>query len=72
MDFQLSSDLVRWQMEVRAFVQRELQPHDQVIEETGVVPPEIMTKMARLGCSAPTPLGSTVAWDYRCSAVALQ
>ena len=49
MDFQLSSDLLRWQMEVRAFVQRELQPHDQVIEETGVVPPEIMTKMAQMG-----------------------
>jgi alkylation response protein AidB-like acyl-CoA dehydrogenase len=49
MDFQLSSDLSRWQMEVRAFVQRELQPHDQVVEETGVVPPEIMTKMAQRG-----------------------
>ncbi len=49
MDFQLSSDLSCWQMEVRAFVQCELQPHDQVIEETGIVPPGIMTKMAQMG-----------------------
>jgi len=49
MDFRLSPELVEWQKAVREFVLRELQPHDEEIERTGVVPPELVEKMAARG-----------------------
>jgi acyl-CoA dehydrogenase len=49
MDFRLPPDLVEWQQTVRDFVLRELQPHDEEIERTGVVPPELVRKMAERG-----------------------
>jgi acyl-CoA dehydrogenase len=49
MDFRLPPDLVEWQQTVRDFVLRELQPHDEEIERTGVVPPELVQKMAACG-----------------------
>src|SRR5262245_2663763 len=49
MDFRLPPDLVAWQQTVRDFVLRELQPHDQEIERTGVVPPGLVEKMAARG-----------------------
>jgi choline dehydrogenase-like flavoprotein len=39
MDYRLSSELVEWQQRVHGFVERELQPHDEEIERTGVVSP---------------------------------
>jgi acyl-CoA dehydrogenase len=49
MDFALPPDLVRWQQRVRAFVEQELQPHDAAIEETGIVPPQAMDGLRRMG-----------------------
>lgn len=49
MDFRLPPDLVAWQQQVRSFVERELQPHDQDIERTGVVPPPLLRRIADMG-----------------------
>jgi acyl-CoA dehydrogenase len=49
MDFRLPPDLVEWQQNVRDFVVRELQPHDEEIERTGVIPPGLVQKMAERG-----------------------
>ena len=49
MDFALPPDLVRWQQRVRTFVTEELQPHDAAIEETGLVPPQAMEGLRRMG-----------------------
>jgi acyl-CoA dehydrogenase len=59
MEFRLPPDLVEWQQTVRDFVLRELQPHDEEIERTGVVPPELVQKMAARGL-----FGANTPWDY--------
>ncbi len=49
MDFRLSADLVTWQQQVREFVRRELQPHDDEIEHSGVVPAYLRSRLAAQG-----------------------
>jgi acyl-CoA dehydrogenase len=49
MDFRLPADLVNWQQQVREFVRRELQPHDDEIERSGVVPPHLRSRLAEQG-----------------------
>ncbi len=49
MDYRLPPELVEWQQGVRAFVESELQPHDDEIERTGVVPPHLLRRMAEQG-----------------------
>src|SRR5882757_10757829 len=49
MDFALPPDLARWQLRVREFVERELQPHDAAIEQTGRVPAEALAGLRRMG-----------------------
>ena len=49
MDFRLPPDLADWQQQVRSFVERALQPHDEAIERTGVVPPQLLQLIAGQG-----------------------
>ncbi len=49
MDFRLPPDLVAWQRQVRDFVERELQPHDDAIERTGTVPKVLLQRIAGQG-----------------------
>ena len=49
MDFRLPPDLVDWQLRVRGFVERELQPHDAEVERSGVVPAGLLAAIADLG-----------------------
>lgn len=49
MDFRLAPDLVAWQQQVRRLVACELQPHDEEIERTGVVPPPLLQRLAEHG-----------------------
>src|SRR5882757_323344 len=49
MDFALPPDLARWQLRVREFVERELQPHDAAIEQTGRVPEQALAGLRRMG-----------------------
>lgn len=49
MDFRLPPDLQKWQRELRAFVEAELQPHDEEIERTGKVSPTLLRKMGQMG-----------------------
>jgi acyl-CoA dehydrogenase len=49
MDFALPPHLTRWQLQVREFVERELQPHDAAIEETGRVPVQALAGLAKMG-----------------------
>ena len=49
MDFRLPPELVEWRQRVRGFVARELQPHDEEIERTGLVPPHLLRRIAEEG-----------------------
>ena len=49
MDFRLPANLVNWQQQVREFVRRELQPHDDEIERSGVVPAHLRSRLAEQG-----------------------
>ncbi len=49
MDFRLPEDLVRLQAEMRAFVERELAPHDSAIERTGQIPDSAVAALRRRG-----------------------
>lgn len=49
MDFALPAELARWQLRVREFVERELQPHDAAIEQTGMVPEQALAGLRRMG-----------------------
>ena len=60
MDFRLPPDLVTWQQRIRSFVTRELQPHDDEIERTGVVAPRLRECIAAeglFGINTPTTYG---------------
>jgi alkylation response protein AidB-like acyl-CoA dehydrogenase len=49
MDFRLPADLVTWQQQVREFVRGELQPHDDEIERSGVIPAPLRSRLAAQG-----------------------
>ena len=49
MDYRLPPELVQWQLRVRRFVEGELQPHDEEIERTGIVPTDLLRRIAAEG-----------------------
>lgn len=49
MHFQLPNELENWRNQLRAFVQRELNPLDAAIETSGVIPDHALLELAKLG-----------------------
>jgi acyl-CoA dehydrogenase len=49
MEYRLSPALLAWQREIRAFVERVLQPHDDEIEQTGSIPGQLVDAISAQG-----------------------